>query len=432
MSGGEATLPHAADVPPRRLWSRARAGKLVRFTGSQVIVQAVGFLAGLVIVRTMAQSDYGHYTLAMAMIGLATVLLDLGLGTAIVAVGGEWHAQAARINAVLSDAAVLQRQLAWTAVVLVPAFAAMLVAQGLEATEVAALTALVAAVTALQVRSNLALAVVRLRGGLALQQSVEIGANLLKLALVVACAAVLLVPALALAVNAVAAAAMLAVLRRRLVADIGPAAKASGEFSARLRRLVGAQAPNAIYYCLSGQIAIWLIGALGSAEGLAELGALGRLALLFTIVGAVVTAIVQPYFARAASRAEIAVAFRFVNLVFAAVTLALTGAAMAYPRALLWILGPTYQRLETELVWMVLSTTLASWAGAAYAIGCARGWVLPSTIAIPVGVATLAVAALWLDVSTVAGGFMLNTAVAAVGTVLAVGYVAVRIRRSGA
>lgn len=429
MNSGELSIAPPAQLQPRRLLSRVRLEKLARFASAQVLVQVIGFLAGLVLVRTMDQASYGHYTLAMTMVGLAAILLDLGLMTAVVAVGGPLHAQPPPLAALLGDAWRLQKRLLLMLLVLVPAFLALFLGQGLAAVSVAVLLALVFAGAGLQNRNNMVLAVVRLRGNLGLQQRLEIGTSLIKLALVGVASAVLLDVHVAMAINVLSAAMMFLILRRHLARDVGAAWIGSGEYSPALRRMVWMQAPNAVYQCISGQMAVWLVGLFGTTHGVAEVGALGRLALFFSLIGAVVTALIQPYFARAQHHRDMVSAFWATNLFFALLTALLVGAALWQPGALLWILGPKYAGLAVELVWMVLSACLASWAGAAYAMGAARGWVLPGSLAIPAGVVALALSAWLLDVSTVAGSFMLNTATAAVSVFLSVGYVCLRLRR---
>jgi hypothetical protein len=115
----------------------ARLGKLTRFASAQVLVQALGFAAGLLILRSVSQSEYGHYTLVLTMIGLATALLDLGLMTAVGAAGGPWHSNPGQLRCVMADADRLQRRLAWLALLLLPAFMFMLMHQGLSAASAA-------------------------------------------------------------------------------------------------------------------------------------------------------------------------------------------------------------------------------------------------------------------------------------------------------
>lgn len=412
------------------LLTRSRLVRLASYVSAQLVVQIVGFLAGIVLVRHMEQAQYGYYSLAISMIGVANVLLDLGLGTAVLAVGGKVLAGRDQLAGLVSDAFSLQRQLAiLVSIALLPAFAAMFVGQGLAVVNVAALSLLAIGCGVLNARNQVALSVVRLNGNLALQQRLEIGVNVGKLFLVVIAALIYLDSRVAVAVNLVAAAVMFGCLRNYLRAHIGALATVSHGHVQPLRSFVQRQAPNSLYYCASGQIAIWLVGLQGHADRVAEVGALGRLALVFTLIGAVVTALVQPYFARATSRGALIAGFLALNAFFAALTAVLTGCAAALPGAMLWILGPHYDSLTRELTWMVLSASLAAWSGAIYSVGAARGWVVPSWLILPLGIGTLALAVWCIDVSTVIGSFMMNTASAASATLLVVGFVGFKLRR---
>ena len=103
--------------------------------------------------------------------------------------------------------------------------------------------------------------------------------------------------------------------------------------------------------------------------------------------------------------------------------------ASAFPAAILWVLGGTYGGLESELLWMILASTLATWGSTVYSIGCARGWVMPLWLVVSTGVAATAIAASLVDVSTVRGSFQINTATGAVGVAVAIGYFTWKLRR---
>jgi O-antigen/teichoic acid export membrane protein len=411
------------------LVTRRRMTRLGAFASAQLVVQVIGFASGIALVRYMDQSQYGNYTLAISMVGLGNVMLDLGLATAVIARGGAFHAEPGRLSALLGDAFVIQRwMLAMGAMLLLPVFAAMFVKQGLDWGEVIVLTALVLFCTAFNVRNAVVLSLVRLRGDLSLQQGLEVGINFGKLLLVLLAAALCLNAQIAIVLNVLAAAAMFWLLRRYLARSDGCRFDATREHMPALKDFVWLQAPNSIYYCFMGQIAIWLVGFFGSAERVAEVGALGRLAALFTVIGAVVGALIQPYFARASAPRELVSGFLALNAFFAVLSAALAALALTTPQALLWILGHRYAGLDDELLWMVLAASLSAWSGALYAVGAARGWVVPSILLIPSGLATLAWAAWALDVSTVEGSFKMNSAVAFVAWVLTLAVVSVRLR----
>lgn len=64
--------------------------KLIAVTGSaQVIVQVLGFISGIMIIRMLPTQEYAFYTLANTMLGTMTILADGGIGTGVMAQGGK-------------------------------------------------------------------------------------------------------------------------------------------------------------------------------------------------------------------------------------------------------------------------------------------------------------------------------------------------------
>ena len=412
------------------LITRHRITRLTGFASAQMAVQAIGFAAGIVLVRSMEPAQYGYYTLALGMVGVANVLTDLGLATAVLAIGARLLGQRRALGQLVADANALHRRLAWAALgVLLPCFAAMLWHQQAPPWQVAALTLLIAATAALNVRAAVALSITRLQGQLGFQQRLDLAVNTAKLGLLMLVAWVALDAALACLLNLAAAAAYFVALHRHLDTHVERAAAAAGEHTAALRRHLWKQAPNAVYYVLSSQVALWLIGIFGSAERVAEVGALSRLAALFSVIGAVTAALVLPYFARHDGPAELASGFAGVNVFFGALLASLMALATAFPAPVLWLLGGHYAALHAELVWMVAAATLSAWGGTLYSIGCARGWVMPLALVVSTGVLATATAASVVDVASVRGSFIINTATALVAMLAAGGYFAWQLRR---
>ena len=288
------------------------------------------------------------------------------------------------------------------------------------------LTLLVAACSVLQARASFALAIVRLYGERVLQQKMDLGVNGAKAALAGALTLFGMSASLALGMNVAAAAVTWSRLRHWLATRLPPL-QPDGAYHAQLLDMVRRQAPNSVYYCASGQIAIWLVGLMGSTQGIAQVGALGRIAVLFTIIGAVVSAIVQPYFARHNEPRTLKSAFVAVNAFFALTALTLWAGARTFPGPVLWILGGAYRGLDEAVPWMVLTSCLSVWSGAVYSIGGARGWLVPSGAVIATGVLATAASIVWLDVSTPSGSFQMGTVTAGTAVVLTLGYVGHRL-----
>ena len=412
------------------LITRQRLGRLTGFASTQLAVQLIGFGAGIVLVRCMAQAQYGYYTLAISMASVANILTDLGLATAVMAIGGRLLGQRQALGALVADANGLHRRLAaWSFAVLIPCCALLLLRQQAPTWQVVVLTVLIIAAAALNVRVGIALSIARLSGHVALQQKLDLFINAAKLVAVLLLASVALDATVACALNLAVAAAYFVTLRRYMAEQVEVPAVATGGQLPALRQHLWKQAPNSIYFVLSSQLAVWLIGVFGSAERVAEVGALGRLGAGFAVIGSVSAALVLPYFARHDGPAELMSGFVCVNAFYAALLALLLTLASAFPAAILWVLGGTYGGLQSELVWMILASTLATWGGSVYSIGCARGWVMPLWLVVSTGVAATAIAASLVDVSTVRGSFQINTATGAVGVAVAIGYFTWKLRR---
>jgi hypothetical protein len=81
---------------------------------------------------------------------------------------------------------------------------------------------------------------------------------------------------------------------------------------------------------------------------------------------------------------------------------------VAWPEALLWVLGPKYAHLQRELFLMMLSAVMFSILGCMWQLNVARGWIVSPWLMIPTGVAAQVILILLLDVSKVRGVLLLN------------------------
>lgn len=413
-----------------RLITRERLTRLTTFATTQFVVQVLGFLAGIVLVREMAQAQYGVYTLAVSLAGVANILTDLGLASAVMAIGGRLPSQRQALGALVVDANALHRRLAALSFALViPGCALLLWRQHAPTWQVAVLTLVIVATAALTVRAGVALSIARLSGHTGLQQRMDLLINTAKVVAVVLLSWTFLDATVACVLNLAVAGGYFLALRRYLSQQVDMPARAIGCHFPALRQHLWKQAPNSIYFVVSSQLAVWLIGVFGSAERVAEVGALGRLGAGFAVIGSVSAALVLPYFARHDGPAELAVGFVSVNAFYALLLALLVVLASTFPSAILWILGGSYGGLQSELVWMILASTLAAWGGTVYSIGCARGWVMPLWLVVSTGVAAIATTASLVDVSTVRGSFQINAATGLTGTVVAIGYFTWKLRR---
>src|SRR5215469_17962754 len=92
LSGGE----------PGRL--KRWAAVFIEFSLVQGVVQLVGVITGIAVVRLLTTEEYGLYTIANTMLGALVVLGDGGIGSATLGIGGRVWQDAARLGRVIHTA----------------------------------------------------------------------------------------------------------------------------------------------------------------------------------------------------------------------------------------------------------------------------------------------------------------------------------------
>ncbi len=155
-----------------------------------------------------------------------------------------------------------------------------------------------------------------------------------------------------------------------------------------MRRYLAPLLAGVIFYALQGQLYTLLISVFGHTQSVAEVAALGRLAQLFTLLGAIHGMLVVPYFARLARDL---LPSRYLLALAASIALGvvLTAASYLFPDPVLWILGGKYRHLQTELGWMVLANSLGFIGGVLWSIHSARKWIFWSGTFLYIGLITL-------------------------------------------
>lgn len=129
--------------------------------------------------------------------------------------------------------------------------------------------------------------------------------------------------------------------------------RANPAVTQQMLRYVMPNIPGVIFFALQGQIAVFLIAAFGRTSGIAQVAALSRIGQIFTLVAALNSTVLEPWFAKSPAHlvlkryfmaAGITIFFSTLFVLFATVT----------PGALLWILGKQYSNLQQEVKWTVL------------------------------------------------------------------------------
>src|SRR3954467_2885962 len=100
-----------------------RAFYHVRIVGNLAVVQAVvqvlGFISGILVIRTLTQQQYAYFTIANTMQGTLNLLADIGISTGVISNGGHVWQDRRRFGELINTGLYLRKQLAIAAVVCV-------------------------------------------------------------------------------------------------------------------------------------------------------------------------------------------------------------------------------------------------------------------------------------------------------------------------
>lgn len=90
-----------------------------KFVSIQLVVQALGFLSGILLVRTLSKEEYAFFTLANTMQGAMNVLADSGISSALSAIGGKVWQNPYRFGQLINTAMKWRYRLAFIAILTV-------------------------------------------------------------------------------------------------------------------------------------------------------------------------------------------------------------------------------------------------------------------------------------------------------------------------
>jgi hypothetical protein len=169
------------------------------------------------------------------------------------------------------------------------------------------------------------------------------------------------------------------------------------------------QAANAVFFCLQGQITVFLISFFGSrATSVAEVGALGRLAMVFAVLGQLLMNIFVPAFARCQSAARLRLQYFAIVGGVAGCCAVVIAAAAFFPNQFLFILGAKYSHLQRELLLMLAGTVMNVLTGTLWLLNASKAWVAGAWLYIPLTLATQIALIPYTDFSSVSQVLIFN------------------------
>jgi O-antigen/teichoic acid export membrane protein len=382
----------------------SRAKTLSKFVSVQAVVQVLGFASGLLLVRSLTQKEYAFFTIANSMQATMSILADSGIGIGLSSIGGKVWQDRQRFGELINTALRLRRYLAVIAVSIVaPLLMWLLISNGASKPYAALITLAVLVALNYQLLVGVLDVVPRLHSQINRVQKLDALLATSRFILLAAAYLIFLDTAVAIFISIVGIVGQYALLKRWAVDNIVPDAPINGEDKATILGIVKHQAPNGIFYCLQGQLTVWLISVFGNTQNIAEIGALSRLGMIFAVISAVMTSIVLPGFARLHSPVLLRKRYLQIIGVFLLLGSGLIIIAAVFPDLLLWALGSKYAHLRNELLMMMIMSAANALIAAMWSLNATKAWIQYSWLNIPGVILAQTLLLVLVDISTVQG-----------------------------
>ena len=399
--------------------------------GTQIVIQAIGLISGIIVIRLLPTTEYALYTLANTMLGTMVVLADSGIGMGVMAEGGKVWKDKEKLGKALVTGLDLRRKFAvGTLIIAAPILIYLLHYHGAEwwMSILIVISLIPAFISSLS--GSILQAPLKLRQDIRPLQKNTLYEGLGRMAMILS---LFLLPWTVIAILGAGIPRLITNIRlRKLSAGYADwTQNPDPEVRKRIMRMVKRLMPGAVYFVISGQISIWLISIFGSTTSVAEIGALGRISIMLTVISTILGTLVFPRFARLPQHSKILMK-RFLQIMALLVIIAVvvTSLVSVFSNQILWVLGDKYQNLNVELVMSVAASSIALISGSAFTLSTQRGWAIHPAISIPVNLASIVIGVLLVDISTLKGVLLFNIFIVVMRVFMSVSYAIIKIRQN--
>ena len=392
----------------RRAFGHAR--RIGNYALVQAAVQIIAFSSGILLVRWLPEREYAFFTIANAMQATLLLLADIGVSVGLISIGGRvWHDRHRFGELIVTGLAVRRKLAAGAVVIVAPILYAMLTKNGASSIYALLLIVVVLAGFSIQLAVDIYSVVPRLHSDIGRIQKIDFICATVRLLLILGLVYLFTIAGLAVAIASATFLLQYFLLRAYAAKVVDLKANENAEDRREIVRLIKSLAANALFYCFQGQITVFLISFFGrQTTSVAEVGALGRLAMIFTVLMNMLTNIFVPAFARCQDKRKLRYLYAGIAgvvILFSAIVLV---SAALFPEQFLFVLGNRYTHLHHELLLMIGVAVVTALAGTFWLLNASKAWITGSWLYIPLTLATQIALIPFTDFSSVAGVLTFN------------------------
>lgn len=347
--------------------------------GAQTLIQIVGFLSGIMIIRFLPLKEYAFYTIANTMLGTMVVLADSGIALGVMAQGGKIWQNIDKLGLVIVSGISLRRKFALLSlIVALPILFYLLVHQGASWLKAGLIACSLIPTFYAALSDSLLEIAPKLNQDINSLQRNQLSVSFFRLVLSLIFVAAF--PFTQLIILATGLPRIWGNLKLNRIsgkyANLNQ--KSDEEIQGDILKVVKRILPGSIYYCVSGQVTLWLLSIFGSVNSVAQIGGLSRLAALLTVFSLVTGILIEPRFARLPNNRNV-VMKRFIQIQIVFITIGIFLAVLINisPDQFTYLLGKQYSGLHREVILVFGASYLSFLSGFLYKMSAGRG-LIPS------------------------------------------------------
>lgn len=386
-------------------------GRLVAITGStQALIQLIGFVSGILIIRFLPTREYALYTMAVAIYTNMVILADSGIKTSVMAQAGKVWQDKYDMGKVISTGFHLRKLFAIGSIIIsIPIMLILLHHHGATWWMASGITLAILPAFYANLSGTIWEIVPKLHQSIFKLQKIELIASIIRAVFI----GVILYffPYTMVALIAFGFSQVWANKKLRNLADefIVTTKKKSLKVRGEILKMVKRLLPDSIYLCISGQITVWLISIFGTTVAVAQVGAMGRLAMILGFFGVMFGSLVSPRFSRLVNDKKLILKrFGQIQIGLLVLGLFIVTCTWIFAKEMLWLLGEGYSNLEFEILLLMIGNFIGFVATSNFYLYTSRGWVINPLISIPVSMTAIVCGAFLFDVSSLKGILIFN------------------------
>ena len=374
------------------LFSRQRLRQILMVGGVESLGVVLSGVAGLLIVNFLPKEQYAAYTFLITCMTLMLGITDTGLAHCCLPLVGQ---RTSDVPWVVGACRQVFRKRGWllvaSFVIVVPYWIFSSHQHGWSGGGYWLASAVVVLALLLTLQDHYAQVVLLILGHIATLNRTAFMVHGVRMSMVAA--ALFLLPSTAYSLAAVLGATALAgwasltLLRRAFKANgiaahtLPPEAAAAAD--RQIYRIAKPLVLPAIFYQFQGVITVFIVSLFGTAAMLAEVGALGRIAMMLIVFDRVAAMLLFPVIARAPDGERLATMVIRAHLGYLGIMAVVFLSAVLLPDYWILLLGKQYAA-QAPVLWMAfLSTLLMNCAGFAFSTLASRGHTVRQTFIIP-------------------------------------------------